>query len=80
MGDAAMNGLSDRGSIPLSSITQTPVCIDIYMVRVNEYFLNVSLDDAFLLLRAFFFYIYIISQKLHNEFPGWCDYFPKFYF
>ena len=57
MGDASVDRLSDRGSIPLSSTCR--IHHELYINMFGEYdnFLHISPDNAFLLVRTFLFYI-----------------------
>jgi len=55
MGEAAMDGLSDRGSIPLSSTLCIHFQHDINVTGVGNNSFRISPDDALLLFRTFCF-------------------------
>ena len=66
---------------PLASTNKVHNSISIDSIIVNNHFLNISLDDAFLLFRAFVFYISILIEVLVYLFSIWrIDFSPSFCF
>ena len=62
MEEADIGGLSDRGSNPLRSIRGIRFRVNLQVVRIHNDGFNISLDDAFLLIEAFVFYVQIFSE------------------
>jgi hypothetical protein len=71
MGETAMDGLSDRGSTPLSSTMCIHFRDDINLVRVHNNFFNISSDDASLLFRTFIFYPSVLCYNTGNKVFVW---------